>query len=109
MISAKDLVQPSEDDREDYDFPEINFKIVQGMAQRNAELYQQIKDNSDQILTSWTSKVRTSLSYLGKPFLIWAKGEIESPEAWKNFLDKESYKISEPTKPFDAMVVFDSH
>ena len=51
MISAKDLVQPSEDDREDYDFPEINFKIVQGMAQRNAELYQQTKDNSDQILT----------------------------------------------------------
>tara|TARA_B110000285_G_C14922114_1_gene513116 strand:- start:105 stop:296 length:192 start_codon:yes stop_codon:yes gene_type:complete len=40
--------------------------------------------------------------------LIWAKGEIESPDAWKNFLDKESYKISEPTKPYDAMVVFDS-
>tara|TARA_B110000285_G_C14922114_1_gene513117 strand:- start:378 stop:509 length:132 start_codon:yes stop_codon:yes gene_type:complete len=40
LVSSKDLVQPSEDDREDYDFPEINFKIVQGMALRNPELYQ---------------------------------------------------------------------
>jgi hypothetical protein len=48
---------------------------------------------------------------MGKPFLVWAKGELESPEAWKKFIDNESYKISEPKagSPFDAMVVFDSH
>ena len=79
------------------------------MASRNLELYQKIKENSDDILTLWTSKVRTSLGYLGKPFLIWSKQELESPEAWQNFLDKESYKISEAVKPFDAMIVFDSH
>ena len=59
----------------------------------------------------WTSKVRGSLSYMGKPFLVWSKGELESPEAWKKFIDNESYKISEPKagSPFDAMIVFDSH
>jgi len=57
----------------------INVAIVKGVASRNGELYQKIKDEDSDILTMWTTKVRQTLVYLGKPFLVWAKGELESP------------------------------
>jgi len=77
------LVQPDEDDQEVFNFPEIlELNVVKGMVKRNSELYEKIKESSTDVLTMWTNKVRHSLAFLKKPFLVWAKGELESPEAW---------------------------
>ena len=57
----------------------INVDLIKDVVSRNGELYQKIKDESSDVLTMWTTKVRQTLVYLGKPFLVWAKGELESP------------------------------
>ena len=35
-MDVSELVQPDEDDQEEYNFPLINFKIVKSLAERNS-------------------------------------------------------------------------
>ena len=45
------------------------------------------------------------MTFLKKKFLIFSKEEIESEEAWKNFVDNESWKIWENVEENEAIIV----
>ena len=78
LLSEIEFDVIDEDDREDYNFPEINSKLVFKLVKRNEKLYEMIKKSHTDILTMWCTKVRPTLAYLKKPFLVWAKPELES-------------------------------
>jgi len=75
------------------------------LAKRSLDKYDLIKSESPQILKLLSAKFRSKLVFLKKKFLIWSKEEIESEEAWKKFIDNESWKIWENTEAYEAQFV----